>query len=86
MMHNKSSQEHINVQQRTRHEQIYASWPQHIVAETLVTVIWNQLSNIPYIFRYCDLLVLDKSQEKKLQVKNNSFTDCHNEGSVMKLN
>ena len=85
-MHNKSSQEHINVKQGTRREQIHASWPQYIVAETLVTVICNQLSNIPYIFRHCGLLVLNKSHEKKLQVKNSSFTDCHTVGLIMHAN
>ena len=64
---------HINVKQRTRHEQIHTSWAQYIVAEILVTVIYNQLSSIPYIFWHCDLLVLNKSCDKKLQIKNNSF-------------
>ena len=53
---------------------------------TFVTVICNQLSNIPNIFRHYDLLVLNKSHEKKLQDKNNSFTDCHTEGLTMKAN
>ena len=87
--HNKSSHKHINVMQRTKHEQIHTGWPQFIVSKALVTVICNQLSNIPYIFRYCDLLVLNKSHEKKkktLQVKNKSFTDCDTEGLLMKAN
>ena len=49
--------------------------PQNNVAETLREVIRNQLSDIPYIFRHCDLLDLNKIHERKLQVKNNSFTD-----------
>ena len=69
---------------KTRHERIHTSWPQYIVAEALVVVICNQLSNIPHIFRHCDLLVLNKSHEKKLQDKNNSVTDCHTEGLIMK--
>ena len=56
------------------------------MAETLVTVICNQLSNKPYSVRHRDLLVLNKSQEKKLQVKNNSFTAGHTEGFIMKAN
>ena len=56
------------------------------MAETLVGVVCNQLSNIPYTFRHCDVLVLDKSPEKKLQAKNNSFTDCHTEGLIMNAN
>ena len=39
------------------------------VAETFIVVICYQLSNIPYIFRNCDLLVLNKSHEKKLHDK-----------------
>ena len=65
-----------------RHAQIHISWPQYSVAETLVAVTFNQFgnnTNIPYIFRYCELLVLNNSHEKKLQIKNNSFTDCHAE-------
>ena len=54
------------------------------MAETHVTVICNQLSNIPYIFRHCDLLVLNESHEKKLYIKNNSFRDCHIEDFIMK--
>ena len=56
------------------------------MAETLVGVVCNQLSNIPYTFRHCDVLVLDKSPEKKLQAKNNSFTDCHIESLIMTAN
>ena len=52
----------------------------------LVAVICNQLSIISYIFRHCNLLVLNKSHEKKLQVKDNSFTDCHTEGLIVKAN
>ena len=73
-MHSKRSQEHINATSN--------------VAETSVAVICNQLSNIPYIFRSCDLLVLNKSCEKKLQVEvgNNSYTDCHAAGLIIKAN
>ena len=39
------------------------------VAKSLVAVICNHLSNIPYIFRHCDLLVPNKILEKKLQEK-----------------
>ena len=53
---------------------------------TLVAVTCNQLSKIPYIFRLCDLLVLNKGHGKKLQVKNNYFTDCHTEGLSVKAN
>ena len=64
--------------------------PQYIMAETIVTKVCNQLSNIPYIFRHCDLLVLNKSREKNnmkyLQVNYNSFTDCHTEGIITKAN
>ena len=60
--------------------------PRNRVAKTLVAVIWNQLSNTPYIFRHCDLLDLNKIHEKKLQAKDNSFTDCHIEGLIMKGN
>ena len=66
MMQNKSSQEHINVKERTKHEQIHTSWLQYkTVAETFVAVICSQLSNIPSIFRNCDHLVLNKSLEKE---------------------
>ena len=44
--------------------------PKISVAKTLAAVICNQLSNIPYIFRHCDLLDLNKIHEKKLQLKN----------------
>ena len=44
--------------------------PQNNVAETLVAVTCNQLSNIPYIFRYCDLLDVNKIHEKQIQVNN----------------
>ena len=83
---NKSSQGHMSLKskQRKRHAQIRTSWPQYSVAETLVAVICNQLSNIPYIFRLCDLLVQSKSHEKKLKMKNDPFTDCHTEGITMK--
>ena len=54
------------------------------VAETLVAVIHNQFSSIPYIFRYCDLLDLNKIHEKKLRVKNDLFTDSHTDGLIMK--
>ena len=57
--------------------------PRNSVAKTLVAVICNQLSNIPYILGHCDLLDQNKIHEKKLQV-NNSFTECHNEGLAMK--
>ena len=60
--------------------------PKSSVAETLVAVICNQLSNIPYIFRHCDLLDLNKIHENKQQVKNYSFTDCHTEGLITKTN
>ena len=60
--------------------------PLNSVAETLVAVIRCQLSNIPYIFRHLIRLALNKIHEKKLQVKNNSFTDCHTEGLIMKGN
>ena len=60
--------------------------PKATVAETLVAVICSQLSNIPYIFRHCDLLDLNKIHKKKLQVKNNYFTDCHTEGLSVKAN
>ena len=60
--------------------------PQNSTAQTLVAVICNQLSNMPYIFKHCDLLDLNNIHEKKLQVKNNSFPDCHTESSVMKDN
>ena len=83
MMHNRNSQEHIYVKYRTRHEQIHTSWPQYIVAETLVTVICDQLSDIPCIFKHCNLLVLNKSHEKKLQVKSNPFTVYHTAGLVV---
>ena len=79
-------QEHISLKVRIRHVQIHTSWPQHSVAEMLVAVICNQLSNISYVFRHRDLLVLNKSHEKKLQVTDNSFTDCHTEGLFMKAN
>ena len=39
---------------------------------------------MPYIFRHCDLLDLKKNHERKLQVINNSFTDCHTEGLITK--
>ena len=45
----------------------------------------SHLSNIPYIVRHCDLLKLNRIHEKKLQIKNKSFTDCH-EGLIMKAN
>ena len=38
---------------------------------------------VPYIFRHCDLLDLNKIHKKKLQVENKSFTDCHTEGLMM---
>ena len=49
--------------------------PKTSVAKILVAVICKQLSNIPYFFRHYDLLDLNKIQEKKLQVKNNSSAD-----------
>ena len=36
--------------------------------------------------RSCELLDLNKMHEKKLQNENNSFTDCHNEGLIVKAN
>ena len=72
MVHNKSSQEHINVKYRTRNEQIHTI----CVAETFVPVLCSQLNTVSYIFRNCDLLGLNESHEKKLQpaqVKNNSL-------------
>ena len=54
-----------------------------IVAETFVTVICSQLSNIAYIFRNCDLLVLNKGREKKRQDKSISVTDCHTESYIV---
>ena len=68
------------------HAQIHTSWSQNNMAETLVAVICNQLSNIPDIFRHCDLLDLNRVRDKKLQVNNNSFTDCHTEGLITKAN
>ena len=59
--------------------------PQYSVAETYVAVIYKHLSNTPYSFRHCDLLVLNKSHQKKPQVKNNAFTDCHTEDFIRKL-
>ena len=41
-------------------------------AVTLIAVICIQLTIIPYIFRHCDLLDLNKIHKKK-QVRNNSF-------------
>ena len=55
------------------------------VAETFVAVICNQLSNIPYIFRHYDLLVLNKSLEQILHIKNNSFRDFYIEGLTVKV-
>ena len=63
--------------------------PKHSVAKTLVALIYNQLSNIPYIFQALWSLGSEKKKknnEKKLQIKNNSFTDCHTEGLIMKAN
>ena len=57
--------------------------PQHSVAETLVTIVCNHPSNIPYIFVHCDFLVLNKRHEKKLQVKI-FLMDSHTEGQIMK--
>ena len=55
------------------------------VAETFVAATCDQLSNIPYVLRNCDLLAMNKSREQKLQVKKKkSFTDCHTDGSIMK--
>ena len=56
------------------------------LSEICVTIVCNQLINIPYIFMHCVLLVLNKSHGKKVQVKNNSFTDCHTKGLVMRVN
>ena len=42
--------------------------PQNSVAKTLATEICSQLSNIPHIFRHCDLLDLNKINEKKYQL------------------
>ena len=57
------------------------------MSETMVTVICNQLSNVLYILGHyeCDLLALNKTHEKKLHVTNNSFTACHIEGLIMKV-
>ena len=62
------------------HSQIHTSWPPKQCGRDPCAVICNQLSNVPFIFRHCDLLVLNKSHEKKLQVNNNSSPDCHTEG------
>ena len=85
---NKTSQENtfLKVKQRTKHAQIHISWPQYCVAEMLVAVSCSHLSDIAYIFWHCNLIVLNKSHEKELQVKNNSFTGCHTEGLIMKAN
>ena len=81
----KSLQEYIppKVTKRTMHKFTPAG-QKYSGAKTLVAVICNQLSNIPYIFRHFDLLDLGKILEKKLQVQNNSFTGCHIEGLIMK--
>ena len=80
-MHNKrSSLERIPLmvkQLQDKHKFTAVGHNAIIVAKTFVVVICIQLRNIPCIFRHCDLLVLNKSNEKKLQIKNNSFTDCH---------
>ena len=80
-----TTQEHIPLKVYN-HAQIHTSWPQNSVAETFVAVICNQLSTVPYIFKHCDLLDLNKIHEKKLQVNNDYFTDCHTEGLVNKAN
>ena len=92
-MHSKSSQERIkhlmSSGEQDTNKFTLVGHNTNSVAETfvrIVVVICNQLSNIPgYIFRNCDLLVLNKSHERKLQVKNNSSADCHTEGLIMVL-
>ena len=81
----KSLQEYIppKVTKRTMHKFTPAG-QKYSGAKTLVAVICNQLSNIPYIFRHCYLVVLNKSLENEVQVKNNSFSDCRTEGLVTK--
>ena len=46
--------------------------------------------NIPHVFRYCNIPVLTivistQCHAKKLEIKKNSFTNCHNIGLVMKV-
>ena len=80
-------QEHIPLKIKIQHRaHIHTGWTQNSVAETLVAVICKKLSNIPYIFRHYDLLDLNKTHEKKLQVNDNSFTNCHTEGVITKAN
>ena len=54
------------------------------VAETFVAVICSQVSNIPFFFSNCDRFLRNKSHEKKLQVKINSFIKCHMESLIVK--
>ena len=54
------------------------------VAVTLVAVPCCQLSYVPYVSRYCDLLVLkiiisNQCHEKKQKIKKDSFTNCPHE-------
>ena len=89
-MHNKRSLQllynntraHSSKGQVENHAQIHTRWPQNSVAESLVAVICNQRSNIPYI---SDTVISWTSAKfMKRNNKNNSFTDCHTEGLIMK--
>ena len=68
------------------HAHIHTSRPQNRVAKTLVH--WFVLSSVVYptFSGIVISLTLDKIHEKKLQVNNNSFTDCHTEGLITKAN
>ena len=88
MTHKEGSlQKHISlkVKWRTMHK-FTPVIPRNTVAEILVVVKCNQLSNVPYIFRHCDLLDPNKIHEKKLHVNNTAFTDCYTENVIMNAN
>ena len=60
------------------------------VAVTLVAVPCCQLSYVPYVSRYCDLLVLkiiisNQCHEKKQKIKKESFMNCNSKILVMKV-
>ena len=69
MHNNRSSQEHQSTGQVKNKTSTPVGHNTNIVAETFVAIICNQLSNMPYIFRNCDLMVLNKSHEKTLHFK-----------------
>ena len=60
-----------------------------VVMTSLAVPCW-ELSCIPYVFRHCDLLVLTiiispQCHEKKLEIKEDSFTNRHSKGLAKKV-